>query len=869
MSDWPFIGRADELRRLDACFASADVGGVVVVGEIGGGKSWLARRWLEGAAATRGHQVVQCGGGIADIPLGCLSPLAGAGHTAHAAPVTGAHVEARLRAAGRDQDLVLLVEDAQWIDPESALVVRRLMVDEVLRPLITVRADSVLAPPLADLVDDAMHRIELAPLTSIEIAQLLGAALDGPVDPALVQTVTTVSRGNPLFVRELLTASLATGAVHLDQWWTLARPLEVSLLLTDLVATRIDLLSAAARHAFDLVAEAGAMDREHLGAVTTAEVLTELETAGYLEPQQHAGRAGCRPAHALFAEVALARLPMIERRVLRGALAQSLEALQRPGDDALLATLGWRLGSLKPPATSELHRGLEAAMAARDYALAVACGRLLWQREPSVEAALRLGDALYAQHTPAGLRELDDVLAQAHEALAPTDERRVEVATLRALNLGVGLGRLDESVELLAEATASGDAAPGSDRQAVALGATLLYSGLPGPALDALAGVDLTQQPVAEMYRLTALWTAGRLREVHDHVRRRAPDGPRWLLSSEASALVFEGDLDGSTRAAHAYLAAPATETAEDGVYGPVALVALGMVSMARGQSAAAIGHFQEAARRGSFGITVVPLGMMARAAAHRGDLPLARSSLEAMDEILSPGGGAVPLGQEGLNSLTLYASAPARAAVARADGHRLRDVTATLRRAAARARQLGQGLPEAMLLNEVVCLRAARAGDDDRLAELQVPFGGELAPLWAAHAVAAVAKDAAGLCAVAERALELGIVHDAVHAAWSAWLVAVEAGRPTSAASARALLDDLVARTDWQPTFRPAPARLATLSERELQVSHLAAAGWSSREVAEHLGLSPRTVTNNIQRIYLKLGVTNRQQLRDLVALP
>lgn len=54
----------------------------------------------------------------------------------------------------------------------------------------------------------------------------------------------------------------------------------------------------------------------------------------------------------------------------------------------------------------------------------------------------------------------------------------------------------------------------------------------------------------------------------------------------------------------------------------------------------------------------------------------------------------------------------------------------------------------------------------------------------------------------------------------------------------------------------RPAPC---PLSERELDVLRLAAAGKSDREIVKALDLSPKTVETYLQRIYAKLGVRNQ----------
>ena len=56
-----------------------------------------------------------------------------------------------------------------------------------------------------------------------------------------------------------------------------------------------------------------------------------------------------------------------------------------------------------------------------------------------------------------------------------------------------------------------------------------------------------------------------------------------------------------------------------------------------------------------------------------------------------------------------------------------------------------------------------------------------------------------------------------------------------------------------------PSPGYPAKLSEREVEVLRLVAAGLTSAEVAERLYLSPNTVNAHLRRIYRKLGVTSR----------
>ena len=59
----------------------------------------------------------------------------------------------------------------------------------------------------------------------------------------------------------------------------------------------------------------------------------------------------------------------------------------------------------------------------------------------------------------------------------------------------------------------------------------------------------------------------------------------------------------------------------------------------------------------------------------------------------------------------------------------------------------------------------------------------------------------------------------------------------------------------------------LAELTPQQLQIARLAAAGLTNREIGERIFLSPRTVGFHLYRIFPKLGITSRAQLRD--ALP
>jgi DNA-binding NarL/FixJ family response regulator len=56
-------------------------------------------------------------------------------------------------------------------------------------------------------------------------------------------------------------------------------------------------------------------------------------------------------------------------------------------------------------------------------------------------------------------------------------------------------------------------------------------------------------------------------------------------------------------------------------------------------------------------------------------------------------------------------------------------------------------------------------------------------------------------------------------------------------------------------------------LTAQEMQIASLAAQGLSNREIGERLFLSHRTIGSHLYRIFPKLEITSRAQLRDALA--
>ena len=75
--------------------------------------------------------------------------------------------------------------------------------------------------------------------------------------------------------------------------------------------------------------------------------------------------------------------------------------------------------------------------------------------------------------------------------------------------------------------------------------------------------------------------------------------------------------------------------------------------------------------------------------------------------------------------------------------------------------------------------------------------------------------------------------------------------------------------RASGERARRRVPEAWTELSPQELQIAQLAAEGLSNREIGERLYLSHRTVSTHLYRIFPKLGITSRTQLRDALEPP
>ncbi|MGH3854369.1 MAG: AAA family ATPase [Pseudonocardiaceae bacterium] len=882
VADWPLIGRGEELSVIDRAFGDGQLRGLLLAGAPGVGKTRLAREALA-AAAARGCSTgwAAASRAVAAIPFGAMAHLlpADGDNSSHLQVLQRAGQWLASRAGGRR--VVLGVDDAHLLDDASAALVHHLAVTGVAFVVATLRTGEPAPEPVTALwKDGAAERLEVQALARAEAGELIEAALGAPVDGLTRERLWQLSRGNILYLRELIRGGRQTGAFSCAggrcQW---AGPLSAPLRLVELIQSRIGGMPAAVRVVGELVAfgEPLAVRALERAGVSTAEV-EAAERAGLVVTEAAGLDIRVRLGHPLFGEVIRAQTPPLRSRTVHAMLAEAAGSGggSPPEDVDMVRIAVWHLEAGTLPEPGLLVAAAARALGALDYRLAERLCRAAGRSGAGWPAERLLAQALVGQGRAGPAEEL----LAGQLATARTDAERAEVAGVRALNLYWGLDRPAAAEAVLDEAAAH-IAEPAQRAGLVALHSRfLLHAGRCPQALAVVDAVlndpDVPKPAVLEamVTATAALVAAGRYDDAITTAarglrlgRQLAGEGVLMgleeLAATQAGAHIWSGQL--ASAAALAHKGYQRALEARSSLSVAVWALVRGGVAEARGAMATASGWMREAvgivgspARLHPYqGFTArVGYGSLARVAALAGDLSCAQAALGQADALSGP-------------AMRLFDtwSGPIHAWVAAARG----EVAAAVELAlgtAEEAGRCGQAGFELIALHDVARL-GAPARVATRLVELAPTVQGELAPLFAAHVQALLAGDGSALEEIAASFAALGANLLAAEAATAASCAYRHAGRTGSAAATAVRAAALLARCEGART--PALTRLREpvgLTPRELEISRLAATGLSSREIAAQLVIAVRTVDNALGQVYAKLGIGGRDELTPIFAV-
>ena len=528
-SEWPFIGRTDELGRI-AGARRRGIPGIVLLAGAGVGKSRLARLAVDAAERDGAHVAwVQATRSAAAVPLGACTGIIPRDAQAEDALGLMRATAAALRDAAGDRPVVLGVDDAQLLDPTSAALILHVALTGVAFVLATVRNGETRPDAVDALWKDAgLELLDLGALDEAQTAQVVEAALASPAEERVRRWAFNSSRGNLLYVRELLAGALADGALEdRGRFWCLVREPPPSASLAELVGARLEGIAGDERRSLELLALAEPLPLGEVMELAGAEPLAAVEGRGLIVAEGLAPDSPVRLSHPLYGEVVRASMSSLHARATRLRIAEVVQARPRRGPDDQLRVARWLLDAGAPVPPDVAVEAAGAANLAGDPELGGRLAELAFAGPHKPEAALQLARAHAMRKQFA---EAEAVLADAEEQF--TDQ---ELA-LRALEHRVTLlyWALHRPADALAfierAATRWSDHAWRARVESVRL--YLLIWSEPALVIDATAaqlGHPATPddvRPRLSIVRAGALFYAGRGREAHALARPLRPAIP-------------------------------------------------------------------------------------------------------------------------------------------------------------------------------------------------------------------------------------------------------------------------------------------------------------------------------------------------------
>jgi DNA-binding CsgD family transcriptional regulator len=501
----------DVLERLVAGVLAGQSRVLVLGGEAGVGKTALLRHL---SAAAQGCRIARAAGVESEMELAfaglhalCapmldrLEHLPPPQHEAlstafglSAGPppdrfLVGLAVLSLLADAAEEQPLLCIVDDAQWLDRVSAqtlaFVARRLLAERV--GLVFALRESG-----DDHVFEGLPELVITGLASDEARLLLDAAIPGPLDERVKARILGEAGGNPLALIELprgLTPAELAGGFGLPDVRPLANRIEhtflqrVQTLPRD---TQLLLLTAAAEPLGDL----GLLWRAAALLGIDGKAGRPAEAAGLIELGLRA-----RFAHPLVRSAVYRASDPSDRRDVHGALAEATDPVLDPdrrawhrahataipdesvaaemersadraqgrGGLAAAAAFLQQAAELTPDPAMRVERSLAAAQAKLDVADIVAASDLLAAAElgpvDELQRARRERLGAVIAFTSRRGRDAPPLLLEAARRLEPLDAKMADETYLEAIAAAMFAGRLGTGPDEREVAEAAGASA--------------------------------------------------------------------------------------------------------------------------------------------------------------------------------------------------------------------------------------------------------------------------------------------------------------------------------------------------------------------------------------------------------------------------
>lgn len=853
------VGRESAFERATAALSESSCAGLVVrSGPVAGALEFAMQ------VGGDGSLLIACDAVTSTIPLGCLASLIVSSGDPDDGPDRIGPAVVALMAAVDHSGGPIVVDDAASADAATSVVLADAARCGARLILVTGRS-SALAAPLARTAHQ-FDVIELTDLGDAAVSQLAASVLGGPVEPRVIRSLTRLVGGASAAIVDVLEAGINSGAlVHGGGVWRQRADLDLPASSLQQLQLAIDQLTPAELDGLDLVSLGINVPVGVLERLVGDRNLVALEDRGLIELIGAPSDRFVSVVDAAVGSARLQRMGAMRRRSLARRLHEQLAALGRgdDGDTGCVTRAAVRLAADEPLAPTEAVEAARAARRAGELQLAIRLCEAIRAGDASVELTILLAELL----TESGRnREAEAAL---RNLVAETEEERALIAMARAVNLVIHLDEVDAGIAVLHAAIDELSEGPWMAEVLGLRGVVELMLGRPReavrrvePFLELASGREFVEAATAAAPALVVMGRCASAAELAQaSLDARLALGDQAFLEAAGLHAVVRGlGLAESGRFEEAdeltafVLAAASDMAVTNGVMWSG--VVRGRSLLDQGRYPEAVEVFELAASAAldlNLGLHLSwARGGILLAVAQMGDEVAARRAADAL--------AAAPP-----TRLALMASeverARAWAAIVAGD---LASGSARLLAAADIARASGEVGMEALALHDLI--RIGRVDAVGRLSDLGAVLEGKLHAIRIAHGRAFAGGDADGLVSVADGFESCGALVLAAEALNHASWFERRRGRAAAAERLRTRVTSLrgLRSSAATPGLASHP-RLAELTSREREVAWLVAAGSSSKEVAQRLGVSVRTVDNLLQRVYRKLGIGGRADLRDL----
>ncbi len=736
---------------------------------------------------------------------------------------------------------VLAIDDAPFLDLMSASAVYQLVRVYGMRCVMTARTEHPLVGPLARLFDeDLVDAVELRGLSDEQASRAVQQAIGGPLEPRSLRRLVRLAAGNPLFLRELTIAAEQRDAIH-----STPRGLEIDVLrlpsqLRDGISARFGDLDPIDRRAVELLAVAepvplDALEPASLQRLTSALLVSMTES-------------GLRLAHPLFAEVILSELSVADAAERR-LLAASLLELGETTEDARFRVVCLRLAAGAVLPTPELVWASQYAEWLNDHAISLQLADAAVAVERTVSTVTARAIALSWGHR---WDEAESAFRQATE-IAHTEADRALVAFGHGTHLAFGRGDARAAVALGEAALsriADNDLRAELEGQVVKwrlVGGEPLSGAVPlvaGVSIHIVLVIALRAVFAGDIDGATAAIAAGK--PLIDSGRTSLPHARDLFEVAEVCTMIYRGQIDEARERATARWKEPFNPAAGTFAY------VLGLIELHAGRIAECLEVTNSAIEQLDWldfaGFRLPAIALRAAANARLGNGVAARIDLDSLPDSIR-------------SNANVLAQCGEAEAWMLAHDDRIDEAAAAITETAVALAALGHWGVVAAAAHIAVRLGSPNLVIDlARSAAEHAP--GAFVDAIALHAAAALDRDAEALMIAAHALADAGQRGSAIDAAdHAAELFRGQRAGESERKAVRFAAGLALESSDFR--LRRSVDRADELTERERAVAEAAAGRESSREIAERLGLSVRTVENHLARVYRKLGVGSRAELR------